>query len=57
MDVNNSLKVNSFINNWLKHIENGDRVVFSNGTLTLYNDSNRKLDSMHILYENARRTR
>lgn len=48
MDVNNSLKVNSFINTWLKHIENGDRVVFSNGRLTLYNDSNRILDSIHI---------
>lgn len=48
MDVNNSSKVNSFINTWLKHIENGDKVVFSNGTLTLYNDSNCELDSIHI---------
>ena len=48
MDVNNSSKVNSFINTWLKHIENGDKVVFSNGTLTLYNDSNCELDSISI---------
>ena len=57
MDVNNSLKANLFINTWLNHIENGDKLVFSNGKLTLYNGSNCELDSISIQYENARRTR
>lgn len=48
MNVSNFSKVNSFINTWLKNIENGDKVVFSNGTLTLYNDSGCELDSVHI---------
>ena len=48
MDVNNSLKANLFINTWLNHIENGDKLVFSNGKLTLYNGSNCELDSINV---------